>query len=171
MVENKREKILVVLNIELFNRYDLIVFDRDGVINHKAQSPNSYILDKRDLILNLEVLTAICDLQRKQKKIAVATNQQCVGKGLISKTGLEEIHQTINSKITELGGEPIEFYTCVHLESENCACRKPKSQLLKCAMNRFAVNDSQTIFIGDSQTDAMAANNIGVDFLLYEIKN
>jgi D-glycero-D-manno-heptose 1,7-bisphosphate phosphatase len=171
MVENQREKILVVLNIELFNRYDLIVFDRDGVINHKAQSPNSYILDKRDLILNLEVLTAICDLQSKQKKIAVATNQQCVGKGLISKTGLEEIHQTINSKITELGGEPIEFYTCMHLESENCVCRKPKSQLLKCAMNRFAVNDSQTIFIGDSQTDAMAANNIGVDFLFYEIKN
>ena len=33
------------------------------------------------------------------------------------------------------------------------------------------VNDSETLFIGDSDTDAMAANNIGIDFLFYEIKN
>jgi D-glycero-D-manno-heptose 1,7-bisphosphate phosphatase len=160
-----------VINLDIFAKYKLIIFDRDGVINNKAKPPNSYILNKDDLVLNLEVLIAICDLQREQKEIAVATNQQCVGKGLISIFDLELIHRAINSKIEELGGKPIDFYTCSHLESENCDCRKPKSHLLQSAMKRYDVNDSETIFIGDSNTDAMAANNIGVDFLFYEIKN
>ena len=160
-----------MINLETFNQYKLIIFDRDGVINYKAKPPNSYILNKDDLVLNIEVLIAICDLQKKQKTIAVATNQQCVGKGLISIFGLDLIHQTINSKIEELGGKPIDFYTCAHLESENCECRKPKSYLLQRAMNIYQVNDSETLFIGDSDTDAMAANNIGIDFLFYEIKN
>jgi D-glycero-D-manno-heptose 1,7-bisphosphate phosphatase len=94
----------------------------------------------------------------------VATNQQCVGKGLISFTQLASIHDSINGQIGEVGGIPLEFFTCVHLVEDNCECRKPKPGLLINAMNSFGVKPDRTVFIGDQDSDKMAAESAAVDF-------
>jgi len=47
-------------------------------------------------------------------------------------------------------------YYCTHRADENCACRKPKPALLHQAADDFNIDLSQSIFIGDSETDMQA---------------
>ena len=150
------------------SKYQLWIFDRDGVINQKAKFPNRYILHPRDLVLNVELINFIVFLQRNSRRIAVATNQQCVGKGLIDEGQLKEIHDAIDESFIRIGGDGIQYFTCGHLESDKCCCRKPEPGLLKKIISKFSIDLQDTIFIGDSEADAAAAKNTGIDFLYVE---
>ena len=148
--------------------YQVWIFDRDGVINEKAKFPNRYILHTRDLVLNAELINFIVLLQRNNKQIAVATNQQCVGKGLIDEFQLRKIHEAIDESLIRIGGSKIEFFVCGHLESDKCICRKPSPGMLKDIIAKYSAKLQDTIFIGDSKSDEVAARNTGIDFLHIE---
>ena len=151
-----------------FTRYILWIFDRDGVINQKAKFPNRYILHTRDLVLNTELTNFIVLLQRNSRHIAVATNQQCVGKGLIDEVQLRKIHDAIDETLIRIGGSKIQFFVCGHLESDKCICRKPSSGMLEDIIAEYSAKLQETIFIGDSEADEVAARNTGIDFLHVE---
>lgn len=144
------------------------IFDRDGVINEKAKKPGRYILYKEDLILNPKVIEFIANLHRNNLTVAVATNQQCVGKSLISREELLEIHHKIDKSVIEAGGKNLFYYVCAHLASDNCECRKPNPGLLNAIKKDFLVNHQECIFIGDSKSDQEAANSSRIDFLYFD---
>ena len=145
--------------------YKAFLFDRDGVLNHKPIPPSRYILKPYELILNTVVLEKIRILQSHEKLIGVATNQQCVGKNLINIEELNSINEIINKYLEEIGGNRIPFFTCTHLVEDNCACRKPKTGLLKENLEFFKVDRSEAVFIGDSATDREAAENFKIGFI------
>ena len=64
----------------------------------------------------------------------------------------------------QAGGKKLEFFVCPHLATLNCDCRKPKPGLIFQAMSRFSKQPNETLFIGDKETDAMAANAAKVQF-------
>lgn len=148
--------------------YGLVIFDRDGVVNVAPKEGNRYILSNNELILNPVVIEYIVKLQNQGIFTCVATNQQGVGKGLISPTQLSEIHDKINDQIVNLGGKKMEFFICTHLVEIKCNCRKPEPGLLIQALKFFGVEPSKTIFIGDQHTDKMAAEAANIDFLLVD---
>lgn len=150
------------------NTYDLVIFDRDGVINRAPQNNKRYVLSLEELFINSLVLKFIVDLQAKGIFACVATNQQCVGKKLISVAQLNEIHTKIVNNILASGGEPIKFFVCPHLVEVNCLCRKPKPGLLNDAINFFGISPAKTLFIGDSISDKEAADSAKVDFMFIE---
>jgi D-glycero-D-manno-heptose 1,7-bisphosphate phosphatase len=143
------------------------IFDRDGVINQKAVEPNRYILEVDDLILNFRVIEFIAGLQKNGLKVSVATNQQCVGKRLISDTKLAKIHGKINESVQKVGGRNLTYYVCTHLEADDCDCRKPKPGLLNLIMKDFSANSQECIFIGDSESDEEAARISKIKFLYF----
>lgn len=147
-----------------FENYDLAIFDRDGVVNLPPKGGARYILEPEDLVLNKLIIQLILELQKGGVKTCVATNQQCVGKELISFSQLVRIHDSINFQIGEIGGAPLDFFTCVHLVEDKCECRKPKPGLLISAMNNFGVTSDRTVFIGDQDSDKIAAESAKVDF-------
>ena len=106
-------------------------------------------------------------MQRSSNKVVVATNQQCIGKNLLTEDSLNEIHSKINGVIVQNGGEAIKFYVCPHLISDDCGCRKPKPGLLLQAMSDNGFTKSKTIFVGDSETDRQAALLASVPFVLH----
>lgn len=151
---------------EIFKKtFDLVIFDRDGVINLVPQEGERYILSPNDLNVDPLVIGFIADLQKRGVSTCVATNQQCVGKGLITAKQLNEIHSVINDSILVKGGNSLEFFTCTHLISENCICRKPKPGLLMEAVKFFGVSPSKTLFIGDQMSDKIAADLANLDFV------
>ena len=85
-----------MLQEKLSKNYDLVIFDRDGVINLAPKEGERYILSGKDLELNPVIIDFILGLQGKSVATCVATNQQCVGKGIISAEQLREIHDAIN---------------------------------------------------------------------------
>ena len=157
-----------MLQEKFIKNYDLVIFDRDGVINLAPKEGARYILSEKDLELNPVIIDLIVGLQEKSVATCVATNQQCVGKGLISVEQLGEIHGAINMIILNAGGEGLEFFTCPHLIKEDCLCRKPKPGLLLQALEFFGVTPGRAIFIGDQISDKVAASSAGLDFLFID---
>jgi D-glycero-D-manno-heptose 1,7-bisphosphate phosphatase len=140
----------------------LLLFDRDGVLNQNPLD-NGYVLSPSELIIYPEVLNQIAKLP-KEIEIACVTNQQCVGKKLLKPEDLNEINSVIAKSIAQAGGKKLEFFVCPHLATLNCDCRKPKPGLIFQAMSRFSKQPNETLFIGDKETDAMAAEAAKVQF-------
>ena len=140
----------------------LLLFDRDGVLNQNPLD-NGYVLSPSELVIYPEVLNQIAKLP-KEIEIACVTNQQCVGKKLLKPEDLCEINSVIAKSILQAGGKKLEFFVCPHLATLNCDCRKPKPGLIFQAMSRFSKQPHETLFIGDKETDEMAAHAAKVQF-------
>ena len=143
------------------NKFDTLFLDRDGVINRKIES--NYVLKFSDFIFMPGALIAIKKLTSIFNRTLVVTNQQCIGKGLITECELEEIHKKMINEIESKGGKIDKIYFCPCLESEDCECRKPKSGMIIKALRDFPDIDINTSFlVGDSISDIQAGNSQGL---------
>lgn len=145
------------------SRY-LLMIDRDGCLNEKAPG-SQYVTSLDFLKLNQEAIIFLRDMRSTGLNVAVITNQQGIAKQLYSEEVVVEIHH----QIEEESGYPrnsIALYVCPHLEG-TCACRKPQPLLLEKAINNSGTKKENSWFLGDSPSDAEAANNAGVRFFAY----
>ncbi len=155
---------LLVENTPSFFKQDFtdwtLFLDRDGVINHNA--PNrGYVLRKEDFNWMPGALDAIAALSQCFAHIIIVTNQQGVGKGLMSEKDLGEIHDHMLQSIAQAGGRITDLFYCPHLASEGCACRKPRTGMVEQARDRYHdIDFEKTIFIGDSLSDMKLACGI-----------
>ena len=138
----------------------VIVFDRDGTLVEDAGQHNQKAL----LSLLPGVPEGLKFLSELGFGIAVASNQA----GLESEKFTLEALRDFNLSMRRVLREQVDIdihliVTCPHLALSNCACRKPKIGLLK------AIEDSGLgkikLFVGDSETDAGAAKDFGVEYL------
>ncbi len=139
--------------------YELIILDRDGVLN--VRNKFGYILKPEELTFPSD-LNVLSKLSEERISFAVATNQQCVGLGLISHDLAIEISKT---PLRTIGVGNPNVFLCPHLISENCRCRKPLGGLIEQALNFTKIDKGLAIMVGDSVSDMEAAQNAGVDFL------
>lgn len=137
------------------NELKLVLLDRDGVIN----------IDSADYIKSPEEwhpiegsIEAIVKLQSVYT-VVVCTNQAGVGRGLFGESELAAIHAKLNCCIADLGGSAVDIYYCPHHPDDKCMCRKPNPELLLLAMQANGATANQTIYIGDSEKDLLAAEN------------
>ena len=149
-------------------RPDLVLLDRDGVINHDS---DDYIKTPPEWAPIAGSIDAISHLQNKGIVVAGCTNQSGLARGLIKRPDLLSMHNLCNQKILESGGRPIKYFFCPHLPSNDCECRKPQPDLIRFAMAEFGVTSSRTIFVGDSISDLKAALANDVEFVLVSTGN
>jgi D-glycero-D-manno-heptose 1,7-bisphosphate phosphatase len=143
----------------------VILFDRDGTLNVEPQTPNKYITELSQFKLYPDVFEFFSRNLRESRfsRMAVVTNQQCVGKGLATKESIEEMHM----KIVEASGldrKNFPLFACTHLEN-TCFCRKPLPGLLLEAMSYFSCQPKDMIFVGDSDSDLLASTGAEVPFV------
>ncbi len=136
---------------------NLLLLDRDGVINEVPREGSRYILDENDLVVNQEILKLVVSFQDLGGMVAVVTNQQCIGKGLLTPKALDRIHEKINAAAMELGGTLLKFFVCPHLVESRCNCRKPQPGLIRSALRQLGFLEHECIFIGDQHSDYLAA--------------
>lgn len=136
----------------------LFIFDRDGTLN--LRNVEGYVLTFEDLdpAPDLEVLKELSG-----EKIAVATNQACIGKGLITYSSCLKLTQELMKPF--LRRSNFEVFICPHTAQSNCECRKPKPGLLLSAMRYYNTTPKETVFIGDSKVDMDAAHNAEIEFI------
>jgi D-glycero-D-manno-heptose 1,7-bisphosphate phosphatase len=133
------------------------LLDRDGVINVQI----GYVTRPEELRLLPGAGEAIGALTRAGFVVAVVSNQQCVGKGIISRQELDAISDLLRDRVAAHGGVIDAFFYCPHLASDGCACRKPRPGLIEQARARYGFQPSGVFFVGDSYTDMEAAANAG----------
>ena len=160
------------------NNLKLAIFDIDGTLteikpevlarNPKLVTPNN--LGEQQP--KPGVSEKLMGLNLIGVKIALATNRGGVAWGY---TTLEEA-EALAREAAELCGIPdVPVYVCpYHIKARgprkvakyviDHPCRKPRPGMLLEAMKDAGVSPSETIFVGDYETDEQAAENAGVSF-------
>ncbi|MFA6121446.1 MAG: D-glycero-beta-D-manno-heptose 1,7-bisphosphate 7-phosphatase [Sideroxydans sp.] len=136
----------------------LIILDRDGVINFDSdqfiKSPEEW----RPIPGSLE---AIARLNQAGYRVAVATNQSGIGRGLFDMPTLNAIHDKMHKSLAQVGGRVDAIFFCPHTNDANCECRKPKSGMIEEISARFGVSLKGVPAVGDSLRDLEAAGRLG----------
>lgn len=135
----------------------LVILDRDGVINFESQS---FVKTPEEWIPIPGSLEAIADLSKKGFTVAVASNQSGIPRGYLSIESLNSIEQKMLESVRSTGGRIDVIAYCPHLPLDNCDCRKPKPGLLKAIAAKLGADLTNSIFIGDRQTDLDAATAV-----------
>ena len=144
----------------------LYIFDKDGTLVEQINGerpPNS--LDEQKPIAG--VLEKCKALIKEGHLLAVASNQGGVAFGHITAV---EAHAMVKQIADYIGATT--YAVCVtHPNGKKKAAkresrfRKPNSGMIEYLMDAFGVLPSETVYIGDMDTDQEAAEAVGVKFM------
>lgn len=135
----------------------LVILDRDGVINY--DSPH-YIKSAEEWQALPGSLAAIAKLNTQGYKVAVASNQSGIGRGLFNRDALEAMHTKLQQQLAAEGGHIDYFAICPHHPAARCQCRKPLPGLLWQISRYFDCDLVDVPIIGDSLRDVEAAQAV-----------
>ncbi len=138
------------------NRF--VILDRDGVINVDSRD---YIRSPAEWIPLPGSLEAIASLTRKRVGVVVLTNQSAIGRGLMTESDLDLIHQRMLDAVAEAGGRIEAIYHCPHAPQAICDCRKPRPGLFQRFARDYGVSLADIPAAGDSYRDLEAARRSG----------
>lgn len=136
-----------------------VFVDRDGVLNRWI--PGGYVLAQRDLVLNDGVVDALRAIDRDAFALVVASNQSCVGRGLLPEAALRGLMDHLVEQLDARGLALDAWYCCPHAPADGCACRKPAPGMLVAAAADLGLDVARSYFIGDQPTDMEAAARAG----------
>jgi len=136
----------------------LIILDRDGVINFDS---DQFIKSPEEWKPIPGSLEAIARLNQAGYRVAVATNQSGIGRGLFDMPTLNAIHDKMHKSLAQVGGRVDAIFFCPHTNDANCECRKPKSGMIEEIATRFGMSLKGVPAVGDSLRDLEAAGRLG----------
>lgn len=142
-----------------------VFLDRDGVLNRavvrdgKPFAPSGL----QELELLPDVASSLLDLKSHGFSLYVITNQPDVARGTQTRETVEAVHRALRSAL------PIDdIFVCYHVDSDECACRKPKPGLLYEAQRRYNIDLSRSFVIGDRWRDIDAGHAAGCKTILID---
>lgn len=146
--------------IKITNNWTLFL-DRDGVINRKLD--NDYVKNTGEFDFLPRVKQSISKFRKVFGRIVVVTNQQGIGKKLMSEEDLQKVHHFM---LSHLNSEQIlidKVYFCPDLANLNSINRKPNIGMALQAKKDFPEIDfSTSIMVGDSLSDMEFGKNAGM---------
>lgn len=138
-----------------------VFLDRDGVLN--THLPGNYVTAPDELVVLPGVAQAVQRLNDSGLPVIVISNQQGVGKGLMTLEDLKRVENRLEEALRHEAGARIDrCYYCTDLKSANSPRRKPEPGMLQEAANDFGLALPETVFLGDSPTDIAAGHAAGV---------
>jgi D-glycero-D-manno-heptose 1,7-bisphosphate phosphatase len=146
-----------------------LFLDRDGVINRDL----GYVHKKEDFIFIERIFDFVKIFTEQGFDVFIITNQSGIARGFYTEEDFEKIKRYVENSFWKEGIEIVKTYHCpCHPEfNEVCECRKPEPKMLFDARDEFNIDLSQSIFIGDSETDFLAGQSAGVQTFLFSEHN
>jgi D-glycero-D-manno-heptose 1,7-bisphosphate phosphatase len=141
----------------------LAILDRDGVINFDSDNFIKSPSEWRPIPGSIE---AIARLNQHGYRIAVASNQSGIGRGLFDMATLNAINDKMMELVFRQGGRIDAVFFCPHTPSEECNCRKPRTGMFEEIAARFHAELKGVPCIGDSLKDIQAADAVGAQPIL-----
>ena len=136
----------------------LVILDRDGVINEDS---DDYIRSAEQWIPVPGSIAAIAALSQAGFRIAVATNQSGLARGLFDTATLNAIHAKLHSEVAQAGGLVDAIFLCPHGPQDGCSCRKPLPGMYHDIARRYDIDLKGVPAVGDSLRDLQAAATAG----------
>lgn len=140
-------------------------FDRDGVVNKRIIG--GYVTNPKKMIF-LPHFFEIFSLVKSAGFLTIlVTNQQGIGKGLMTETQLAKVHEFMQSELKrncKAGFDDI--YYCPGLKKFEPPCRKPRPGMLLKAAGKWDIELGKSWMLGDSPSDAAAGKKAGANTIL-----
>jgi len=141
----------------------LVILDRDGVINFDSDQYIKSPSEWRPIPGSIE---AIARLNQNGYRIAVATNQSGIARGLFDMATLNAMNDKMMELVFRQGGRIDALFFCPHTAVEDCNCRKPRTGMLEEIAARFHTELKGVPSVGDSLKDLQAAEAVGAQPIL-----
>jgi len=132
----------------------VVLLDRDGVLC--ADRPD-FVKSVDELDVLPGVPEALGRLTAARVRLAVVSNQSCIGRGIVDRASVDEINATLARRLSTHGGRLDGFFICPHAPDAGCACRKPKPGLVEAALAALDAKPSEAWLLGDDLRDLAAA--------------
>lgn len=94
-------------------------------------------------------------------RVAVATNQSGIARGLFDMAALNAIHDKMHRALSQVGGRVDALFYCPHAADDHCDCRKPKTGMIEDISRRFSIELNHVYAVGDALRDMQAFSNAG----------
>ena len=114
----------------------LVVLDRDGVINRESADFVKSAAEWQPLEGSIKAIAA---LSKGGFRVAVASNQSGLARGLFDYGALYAMHEKMRDLVTAAGGRIDHIAICPHGPDADCECRKPRPGLLLQIGKHFGV--------------------------------
>jgi len=146
-----------------------LFLDRDGVINKRI--PGAYVekVEQFNFFPNLAENFKV--LNKFFSRVLVVTNQQGIGKELMTHEDLAVVHDYMLFEIEMNDGFVDAVYYCPELAEFDPSCRKPNPGMALEAKANFAdIEFGNSLMVGDSESDIQFGNQLGMKTLLVKTK-
>ena len=139
-----------------------LFLDRDGVLN--VLRHNDYVKCPDELVILPGVKEAMTLLRKHYDLILIVTNQQGIGKGLMTEADLTAVH----AKLQEALGDTVDrIYHCPELERAHSFRRKPNiGMALQARRDYPGLRLKESVMVGDSMTDMLFGRRAGMQTVL-----
>jgi D-glycero-D-manno-heptose 1,7-bisphosphate phosphatase len=134
-----------------------VLFDRDGTLN-VSPPPTKFVTRLEEFIPIPGAFESVAKICRAGWRVALCTNQSCIGLGIVSAEMVNEINRECARFLERAGGHFDGIYVCPHRPDENCPCRKPRPGMLLDAARDHGYDLSRSFFVGDSLRDLQAGD-------------
>ena len=142
-----------------------LFLDRDGVINQRII--DGYVKCCDEFVFLPFVKEAFTKFSNAFSRIIIVSNQQGIGKGLMTADDMSLIHGFMQSEIEKAGGRIDALYVCPQLSSEPGNYRKPSPKMAFMAKEQYPEIDfSKSVMVGDARSDIEFGRNFGAQTIL-----
>jgi len=135
-----------------------IVLDRDGTIIRDKH----YLHEPEEVELLPASAGALAKLNKNGIKLFVATNQSGIGRGYFREQDYLAVQRELDSQLAAHGARISGSVFCPHAPEDDCCCRKPKTGMWTELKQKFGLNETETLVIGDKRSDILFGRNAGL---------
>lgn len=145
-------------------RTQALFLDRDGVINEER--PDDYVKSWDEFVFIPGAIEAIAKLSQVFPYLFIVTNQRGVGREIMSRKTLEDIHNRMLQAIAAQGGRIDKAYVCC--DTDACSInRKPNIGMTMQALQDYPdIGLQDSIMVGNSLSDMKFGKNAGMTTIL-----
>ncbi len=155
---------MIKQKIEIDASWSLFL-DRDGVINERL--PGAYVQYWSQFRFTEGTLPALAQFADWFRRIFIVTNQQGIGKNLMTREMLEAVHYQMLKDIEQANGRIDHIYFCPDLRSKPNNCRKPNPAMGILAKKNYPeIFFNRSIMVGDSIADIQFGHHLGMTTIL-----
>ncbi|HKP29914.1 MAG TPA: HAD-IIIA family hydrolase [Gemmatimonadales bacterium] len=140
--------------------------DRDGTIIEDT----GFVRDRDGVRLIKGSAEAIRRLNEAGWVVVVVTNQSGIARGLFTTGEYDAVASKLDALLAEHGARIDASYMCPHHPDVTgpCDCRKPGLKHYLSAAERFGIDFTGSIYVGDRMTDLEAARSLGGTAILVQ---
>jgi histidinol-phosphate phosphatase family protein len=142
-----------------------LFLDRDGVINKRL--PDDYVKHPDEFELIPGVAEALAIFAGIFETIVVITNQQGIGRGLMTENDLKRVHEKMMAAVSGSGGRIDAVFHSPDLKNTNSFTRKPAVGLGLKARKQFpSIRFNKSMMAGDTYNDILFGHRLGMKTVL-----